>query len=650
MNAPDQLQTNAREIAAEVDRLIAYATSVEQLLEPAIEATHSNYTQSIRNLLHYLALRQTDLRELQAKLTEMGLSSLGRFESCVLATLNSVSSTLHRLAGEPAPAEPSAPVAITQGTALLRRHADDTFGPAPQSRDVRIMVTMPSEAADDPGLVSDLVAAGMDIARVNTAHDDLDAWRRMIENIRRASREANRYVLIEADLAGPKIRTGPLESGPMVQKYRPARGPRGELLAPARVNLVPAATQSPPNELPVDPELLGRAQPGDVLAVHDTRARWLRFPLEADRDGRPVLVVDRALYAETGGALLLERQGENVAGGSVGAIPPQRTAIRLHVGDPLLLTRAQDPGRDAERDQDGHILRPASIACVPPVALDNAAVGQSVWFDDGRISGLIESVDPSGVTVRITHANPRGTNLRAEKGINLPDTDIEIPAISETDLVALDALVHDVDLIGLSFVRRAADVELLQEQLARLDAAGTGIVLKIETRLGFSNLPQLLLTATRSPRVGVMVARGDLAVEIGFQRLAEVQEEILWLCEAAHIPVVWATQVLEAMARTGAPSRAEVTDAAMAERAECVMLNKGPYIVPAVSMLADVLRRMEAHQYKKRPMLRRLAVSEQLQALTHAAGQDCADDPSPWSLPDVNPPAPGKAGATADQS
>jgi hypothetical protein len=75
-----------------------------------------------------------------------------------------------------------------------------------------------------------------------------------------------------------------------------------------------------------------------------------------------------------------------------------------------------------------------------------------------------------------------------------------------------------------------------------------------------------------------MIARGDLAVEAGNERTAELQEEILWACEAAHLPVVWATQVLEDLAKTGRPSRAEVTDAAMATRAESVMLNRGPYV------------------------------------------------------------------------
>jgi pyruvate kinase len=116
-------------------------------------------------------------------------------------------------------------------------------------------------------------------------------------------------------------------------------------------------------------------------------------------------------------------------------------------------------------------------------------------------------------------------------------------------------------VVNLSFVRHPADVDQLQTELERRDAADVGIVLKIENAAAFEHLPELLLTAMRSRKIGVMIARGDLAVEVGFERLAEVQEEILWACEAAHVPVIWATQVLDNLARTGQPSRAEITDA-----------------------------------------------------------------------------------------
>jgi pyruvate kinase len=139
-----------------------------------------------------------------------------------------------------------------------------------------------------------------------------------------------------------------------------------------------------------------------------------------------------------------------------------------------------------------------------------------------------------------------------------------------------------------------------------MDARHLGLILKIETRKAFDNLPKLILAAMHTRSIGIMIARGDLAVECGYQRLAEVQEEVLWICEAAHVPVIWATQVLESLAKKGIPSRSEITDAAMGERAECVMLNKGPYAVTTVRVLADILKRMQAHQEKKRSMLREL--------------------------------------------
>lgn len=171
-------------------------------------------------------------------------------------------------------------------------------------------------------------------------------------------------------------------------------------------------------------------------------------------------------------------------------------------------------------------------------------------------------------------------------------------------------MARNADLVGPSFARAASDVEALHERLAALGVPDKGVILKVETEEGFDRLPELLLALMRSPACGVMIARGDLAVECGYERLAEVQEEIMWLCEASHVPVIWATQVLETLAKKGMPTRSEVTDAAMAERAECVMLNKGPHILRALEFLDDVLRRMAAHQHKKIPTLRPLAVAQ----------------------------------------
>jgi pyruvate kinase len=114
----------------------------------------------------------------------------------------------------------------------------------------------------------------------------------------------------------------------------------------------------------------------------------------------------------------------------------------------------------------------------------------------------------------------------------------------------------------------------------------------------------------KRPKIGVMIARGDLAVEIGFERISEVQNQILWLCEAAQIPVIWATQVLDTMAKKGMATRAEISDATISAQAECVMLNKGPFIVEATKTLKNVLQRMEAHSQKSKNTLRALKVAK----------------------------------------
>jgi pyruvate kinase len=252
------------------------------------------------------------------------------------------------------------------------------------------------------------------------------------------------------------------------------------------------------------------------------------------------------------------------------------------------------------------VLRSAAINCTIPEILRDIKAGERVWFDDGKIGGIIKQVADSEATIEITNAGAAGSKLRSNKGINLPDSDLSIASLTPKDLEDLEVLAEQADIVGMSFVRSPGDVEALEAQLARLERPDMGILLKIETHKAFDNLPLLVLAAMRRSAAGVMIARGDLAVECGYERMAEIQEEILWVCEAAHMPVVWATQVLESLAKKGLPSRAEITDAAMGERAECVMLNKGPYLCDAVEALDDILQRMQDHQVKKSATLRRL--------------------------------------------
>ena len=113
------------------------------------------------------------------------------------------------------------------------------------------------------------------------------------------------------------------------------------------------------------------------------------------------------------------------------------------------------------------------------------------------------------------------------------------------------------DILGYSFVRHEGDVEVLYNELRGLRADTIGVVFKIENQEAFENFPGILIKGMERSNIGVMIARGDLAVELGFERISEVQRELLWICEAAHVPVIWATQVLETLAKKGIPTSAQ---------------------------------------------------------------------------------------------
>ena len=481
-------------LALEVDQLRAQLLAMEAALSSALSAVHPHNLPSARNLAHYLALRQFDVRDLQLRLARVGLSSLGRSEPHVLVTLDRIIAMLALARGKSIPKTEPPPVGFRHGDRILRKNARDLLGPRHPHREVRIVVTLPPEAASDPQMVADFVAAGMDCARINCARDDIAAWTTMAENVRAASNASGRKCHILVDLAGRKLRTG--------------------------------------------------------------------------------------------------------------SIPGGKQYLLLKIGDAFEMVR---PGK--RPTTSGAMPR---IRCASPETFDYTQTGQSIWFDDGKLGGTIEEAGPDGIRIRVSHAKPDGTKLRPDRGINLPDSDITLPAITEKDRADLAGVVAFADVIDLSFAQRESDVLDLHAELDQLGAHDVGVILKIETRTGFINLPQMMLAAMRRRSCGVMIARGDLAVETGFERMAEIQEEMLWISEAAHMPTVWATQVLDNLAKDGALSRAEVTDAAMSGRAEAVMLNKGPFITDAIRTLDDILGRMHKHQSKKRALFRALHVARSL--------------------------------------
>ncbi|MGZ8714449.1 MAG: pyruvate kinase [Mycobacterium sp.] len=590
-------------LLAQLDDLLESLEAAELEWSDWLPTVAPEFRASARNIVHYWAIRQYDLRDLQARLGTFGLSSLGRSEPHVEATLRLVRSAVVAILEDTwRPPEPAA-VSAEEGRELLRRRAVELLGPAPAGRETRIMVTLPSEAATDPDLVRGLVECGMNVARINCAHDDADAWRAMARNVRHASTVTGRCCLVAMDLAGPKLRTGPIQPGPRVVKLRPHRNALGHVIAPARAWLTAADSPTGPPEpgmqiLPVPAQWLARRGDGDVVALHDTRSAKRHLVLTRSDDNAAGLIATtrKTTYLATHTLLHVEHSDDPV---ELGLLPAREQYLQLRRGGMLHLTRDCSP---TPVDTEG-VPR---IGCTLPEVFDNAQVGEKIHFDDGRIGGEIVSVNRDVLGVRIDHAAPDGSRLRAAKGINVPDTQLPISALTDKDIADLATVVDIADVVEMSFVQDSSDIVQLNDALRRFGGDHLGIVLKIETKQAFERLPQLLLTAMRRPRVGVMIARGDLAVEVGYERLAELQEEILWLCEAAHLPVIWATQVLEQLAKSGLPSRAEISDAAMGERAECVMLNKGTHIDDAVVVLDDILSRMSEHHYKKNALLRQL--------------------------------------------
>lgn len=617
--------------AAEIDEMVALLVALreqmlhlENIFSAEIDDLPKSKQPSSRNLLHYVALRRNDVRNLQEELVRLGLSSLGRCEAHVLENIDCVLEILLRLSGRESdiPHEHPLEVELTRARKRLRSSTERLFGISPEDRAAHIMVTMPSEAASDYKMVRDLVKSGMNCMRINCAHDDESDWSRMIEHLRRAEQELGKTCRVMMDLAGPKLRTGDIENGPQVVKIRPQRDQLGRVVQPAQVWLH-LADQPVPEErasavaIPLLGERLPEIAAGDWLTFRDARQRKRLLRVAAADSSGVLAESDRTAYVTPDMQLLRVASKDDPTAATepfakVANLPPLEQAVLLRVGDQMRVTRPEVIGKPATRGEDGAVLEPARIGCTLPSIFKDVKPGERVLFDDGKIETMIKSVDDHGITLVVTRALPKGDKLRGDKGINLPDSDLNLDALTEKDQQDLEFIVKHADAVAYSFVRRAEDVAGLQQELQRLGRPEMGVILKIENRQAAERLPSLLWQVLHSESCGVMIARGDLMVECGWQRMAELQEQILWMCEAAHLPVIWATQVLEGLAKRGLPSRAEVTDAAMGVRAECVMLNKGPNIVGTVRSLCNILQRMQDHQIKKRPMLRRLRIADNL--------------------------------------
>jgi len=453
-----------------------------------IDLVHRHQKQAALNLLHYLSLRNEDIRDMQDQLHILGLSSLASAESHIHRQVQAI---LERLGKKYAPANLS-PCTYSISSEQIQKQSTNLFGKKDNPAIPYIMVTFDTSFANDYLLIKKLLLNGMNVARINCAHDAEPVWAKMIGNIKRACKKTGKPCKIYMDLAGPKIRTQLLSKGSEEGKVKLKAGQR----------------------------------------------IWL---------------------------------AENNIG---------YNAYEIVVGT----------------NESG--------------ILNGLKKGESVLIDDGLVRGIVEKNKDGQILVRLTRVSSKNNTLRDGKGINFPDSRLLISSLTEFDKSCIPFICKNADLIGYSSVRNPSDLAELQKILHTYSSKPPYIILKVETPEAVKNLPALLLQGMHQKAFGVMIARGDLAVEIGFERMGEIQEEILWICEAAHAPVIWATQVLENLNKSGVATRAEITDAAHAALAECVMVNKGNHTLEVIKTLKDILHRIGGHHIKKRFTFRPLGIAK----------------------------------------
>lgn len=237
--------------------------------------------------------------------------------------------------------------------------------------------------------------------------------------------------------------------------------------------------------------------------------------------------------------------------------------------------------------------------------VDDCTDGARILFDDGLMVAKAITRDRDVYKIEIEI----GGKLKSNKGINLPDCDVSAPSFTEKDKRdLLFGLEQDVDYVALSFVRKARDIEIVREFLSELKVS-IPIVAKIEKPQAITNLEEILGVADV-----IMVARGDMGVELGNHLVPSVQKKMISMCNAFHVPIITATQMLESMTENPTPTRAEASDVANAiwDGTDAVMLSgetaAGKYPIQTIKMMSSIISEAEKTP-KERPLLRNMDLS-----------------------------------------
>ena len=278
-------------------------------------------------------------------------------------------------------------------------------------------------------------------------------------------------------------------------------------------------------------------------------------------------------------AILGDLQGPKLRVGEI-----ENNALDAKVGDVLTLTNEKCIGTHEK------------IYVSYPNLAGDVVIGNTIMIDDGKIEVKVLSVEANGdVKVTVT----LGGIISSKKGLNLPDTKISLPALTEKDIIDLDFMIkEELDWVALSFVKRVADIEMLR---GILDAnkSKSKIIAKIEMPEALTNIREIILASD-----GIMVARGDLGVELPVERIPLIQKELIRKCIHRGKPVIVATQMMESMIDRVKPNRSEITDVANAvlEGADAVMLSgetaAGNHPALVVETMCKIIKEVEKTEYR----------------------------------------------------
>ena len=570
--------------------------------------THSmgdnfNQNPSIQNLKAYIYLRSKDITTLQEELTNVGLSSLGRSQSCIISSINHdliILSALLELDTTQLEIEDIF-LNFKQSQEIMREKAT-VFGKTDSSFKTKVMVTLPSLDKDSPSLIKELISAGTSILRINTAHDNFFAWEEMASIIKKENSIQDKDTKIYVDLAGPKNRTGKIIKNIQPFKIGSTEGEKVEIISKELKNIQTKSKTADTQfaTLVVDHTFYDHAYKSKSILIKDIqKGKKQTFKL-AIEDERLFAIIDKKILILPNTTVKIKKEDE-VFKSKLYNFELQAEIIRLFRGDKIIITPDEIEGYgNYEYEKNSYS---AIINCSNKEIFDYVQIGDVIFIDDGKIGCEVTNHFPIGLECKIFLAKENGTVLKEEKGINFPNTDLKISAITPTDEKNFEDIVQFADIIGISFAQTKEDIKKLQNMLQTKDKNDITIVPKIETKLALQNLPEILEQLLESKNYALMIARGDLAIEVEFDNLPYIQEEIFNICEAAHVPVIYATQILEGKMKNNLPSRAEVIDAANAQRADCVMLNKGPFVVDTVISIKKILRQVHTLFQKNRQLL-----------------------------------------------